>query len=129
LLLGGRSAAAYRRAGRLADGWISASAHDLTRIGETIDVIKQSAKEAGRDAGALRFVVRGVVRVGEAGQADRLPLSGSYDEVRQDFAGLAAQGVTEIFVDLNFDATRVGLDIDPAASMAHAEEVLTALAP
>jgi len=131
LLLGGKSQAAYRRAGRLADGWISASAHDLLRIGETIDVIKQSARDAGRDADAdaLRFIVRGVVRVGEAGQTDRMPLSGSYDEIRKDFADLAVQGVTEVFVDLNFDATRVGPAIDPAASMAHAEEVLVELAP
>jgi probable F420-dependent oxidoreductase len=129
LLLGGASPAAYRRVGRLADGWISASAQDLLRISETIDVIKQSAREAGRDEDALRFIVRGVVRIGAAGQPDRKTLSGSYEEVREDFARLAAQGVTEVFIDLNFDPARVGLTVDPASSMAHAEEVLTELAP
>jgi probable F420-dependent oxidoreductase len=129
LLLGGKSDAAYRRAGRLADGFISASAHDLSRIGETIDVVKQSARDAGRDAEALRFIVRGVVRVGEAGRADRPRLSGSYDEIREDLTFLESQGVTEVFADVNFVATRVGLDIDPVASMAHAEEVMDELAP
>ncbi len=33
LLLGGSAATALRRAGRVADGWISGSRHDLSRIG------------------------------------------------------------------------------------------------
>jgi probable F420-dependent oxidoreductase len=129
LLLGGGSAAAYRRVGRLADGWISASAHDLGRIGEPIEVIKASARDAGRDPQALRFIVRGVVRVREAGRPGRRPLSGSFDEVRGDLTGLAEQGVTEVFVDLNFDAEAVGPHIPAEESMARAEAALEALAP
>ncbi len=126
ILLGGMADAALRRAGRLAGGWISSSRADLTRIGEAIGVVRKAAADAGRDPEALRIVCRGVVKVrtGERG-----PLTGSLEEVRSDLAGLADKGVTETFVDLNFDPEIGSPDADPAASMGRAHEVLEALAP
>ncbi|MGE5765501.1 MAG: TIGR03619 family F420-dependent LLM class oxidoreductase, partial [Mycobacterium leprae] len=103
LLLGGSADAALRRAGRLADGWVSGSAADLSRIGESIAVVRDGARDAGRDASTLRFVVRGVVQVRPAGTAGRRALRGSLDEIRADLAALDQQGVTELFADLNFD--------------------------
>jgi probable F420-dependent oxidoreductase len=129
LLLGGSANAALRRAGRLADGWVSGSAADLSRIGESIAVVRDAAREAGRDPRALRFVVRGVVRVRAPGEADRRPLRGSLEEIRSDLAALAEQGVTELFVDLNFDPAIGSVDADPEASMRRAHEVLEGLAP
>ena len=129
ILLGGTAQPALRRAGRLADGWVSSSRADLTTIGASIEVVKAAAVEAGRDPGALRVVCRGVVRVRAHTGADRRPLTGSYDQIRADLADLEAQGVTEVFADLNFDPEVAGLEVDPAAAMTRAEEVLTALAP
>jgi probable F420-dependent oxidoreductase len=136
ILLGGQSERALRRAGRLADGWVSSSRADLTTIGASIDVVKAAAAEAGRDPDALRFVCRGAVRVQAAAAAptpepsgDRRPLTGSYDRIRADLDALAAQGVTEVFVDLNFDPEIGGLDVDPARALARATEILDALAP
>lgn len=129
ILLGGTSEPALRRAGRLSDGWISSSRADLRRIGESIGVVREAAAAAGRDPGALRFICRGVVRVRPPGAPGRRPLSGSHEEIRADFDALAAQGVTELFVDLNFDPEVGGLDADPAESMRRAEEALEALAP
>lgn len=129
LLLGGFADAALRRAGRLADGWVSGSAADLSRIGESIAVVRDAARQAGRDPAALRFVVRGVVRVRPAGREDRRPLRGSLDEIRSDLAALAEQGVTEVFVDLNFDPEVGSVGADPRASMRRAYNVLEALAP
>jgi probable F420-dependent oxidoreductase len=129
LLLGGSADPALRRAGRIADGWVSSSAEDLTRIDARIDLIKASAAEAGRDPEALRFIVRGVVKVRPAGAQDRRPLTGSFDEIRSDLDGLPAKGVTEVFLDLNFDPEVGVVDADPAESEARAEQVLTELAP
>ena len=50
-------------------------------------------------------------------------------EIRGDLSELAAQGITESFVDLNFDPEIGSPDADAAASMRRAEEVLEALAP
>ncbi|MHB8451536.1 MAG: TIGR03619 family F420-dependent LLM class oxidoreductase [Mycobacteriales bacterium] len=129
VLLGGMAEVALRRAGRLADGWVSSSRADLTAIGGQIDVVREAAREAGRDPAALRFVVRGVVALGPAGGADRAPLSGSAEEIRRDLAALAAHGVTEVFLDLNFNPRVGSPDADPAASVRHAEEVLETFAP
>ncbi len=129
LLLGGSVDAALRRAGRLADGWISSSGQDLRDIGRAAATVRAAAEEAGRDPAALRIICRGVVRVREAGRPDRRPLSGSYDEVRADLAVLAEQGVTEVFVDLNFDPQVGSVDADPEASVRRAQETLEALAP
>jgi len=130
LLMGGGAEAALKRIGRIADGWISSSRTDLTTIGESIDVVRVAATEAGRDPDVLRFVVRGVVRLTAeptSGEA-RIPLQGDADQIRADIDALAAQGVTEVFLDLNWDDSTVGA-ADPDAALANADAVLTQLAP
>jgi probable F420-dependent oxidoreductase len=129
LLLGGGAEAALRRVGRLADGWISASGQDLASMRAAIDVVREAAADAGRDPGALRFICRGVVRVRAAAGEQRRMLTGSLEQIRDDLADLAAQGVSEVFADLNFDEEIGVPEADPAASMGRAHEVLEALAP
>jgi len=131
LLLGGGAEAALRRVGRIADGWISASRHDLRSIGGDIAVMKQAAEQAGRDPAALRFIVRGVIdlRPAVGTSEDRRPLHGSAEQIRQDLAELAEQGVGEVFLDLNFDPKVGSPDADPAASLEYANKVLTEFAP
>jgi probable F420-dependent oxidoreductase len=129
VLLGGTADAALRRAGRMADGWISSSGQDLRSIGEAIETVQDGAREAGRDPGRLRFVCRGVVRLRPAGAADRRLLSGTWDEIRGDLALLAEQGVTETFLDLNFDPEVGTVDADPDASVERGRRMLAELAP
>jgi alkanesulfonate monooxygenase SsuD/methylene tetrahydromethanopterin reductase-like flavin-dependent oxidoreductase (luciferase family) len=129
LLLGGTARAALRRAGRLADGWVSGSTADLTKVGASIEVVREAAREAGRDPDRLRFVCRGAVKVRPGGRPDRAPLSGSFAEIRGDLEMLGDQGMTEVFVDLNFDPEIGAPDADPAEALRRAEEALEALAP
>ncbi|MCY7373308.1 MAG: TIGR03619 family F420-dependent LLM class oxidoreductase [Spirochaetaceae bacterium] len=130
LLLGGSADAALRRAGRLCDGWVSSSGQDLTSIGRAIEVVAEGARRAGRDPATLRHVCRGALRVrpGQRSSPRRRPLTGSYDEIRADLAVLADQGVTEVFLDLNFDPEVGTMDADAATSMRRGHEVLEALA-
>ena len=125
ILLGGAAPKALARAGRLTAGWISASRADLTALGDSIEIVRQGARDVGRDPAALRFVCRGVVRGGERTGL----LTGSLDEIRADLPTLAAQGMTETFVDLNFDPAVGNLDVAPETAMRRAHEVLEALAP
>ena len=99
ILLGGSAPAALRRAGRLADGWISRSGQDLSRLPEDIATVRSGAAAAGRDPAAVRIVCRGVVRPGARGPL----LSGSFAQIRLDVQRLAEFGVTELFYDLNWD--------------------------
>jgi probable F420-dependent oxidoreductase len=128
LLLGGAAEVSLRRAGRIADGWVSSSREDLAGIAPRVETVRSAAREAGRDPGALRFVVRGVTRVRPRAEGEeRPPLTGAYDEIRRDVAALAGRGVTDVFHDLNFDPEIV--TAEPEEAMRRAEETLEALAP
>lgn len=126
LLLGGTAEAALRRVGRLAAGWISSSRTDLSTIDESVAIIRAEAVRAGRDPEDLRFICRGVVKVRTR---ERGPLVGSLDEIRGDLRDLATRGITETFIDLNFDPEIGSPDADPSVSMRRAREVLEGLAP
>jgi probable F420-dependent oxidoreductase len=132
VLLGGMSRPAMERAGRIAEGWITSSRADLTKISEAAGVIRSAAASAGRDPGAVRIICRGVVLAGaEAKGPDggRRLLSGSYAQIREDAAWLAGQGVTELFYDLNWDPQVGNPSVAPQAAAERAGEILAALAP
>jgi probable F420-dependent oxidoreductase len=108
VLLGGAAAPALRRAGRLAQGWICSSQQDLTDLGARIETVRDGAREAGRDPEAVQIVVR-------------RPLLQTREQVLDDLVRLRAQGVTEVFLDLNL-SPRIP-DVE------YAERVLDAFAP
>jgi probable F420-dependent oxidoreductase len=133
VLLGGAAPRALARVGALADGWITSSRADLSRIGDGIAAIRAAAEQAGRDPAALRVICRGVVR---AGAPQRVPegggrvlLSGSFGDIRADTEWLGEQGVTEVFYDLNWDPLIGSPDADVAGASARATEILEELAP
>jgi len=130
VLLGGAAAPALRRAGRLAQGWICSSRQDLTDLGASIEIVRDGAHEAGRDPEAVQIVVRGVVDlVDDDPGEERGPLHGTREQVLDDLAALRAQGVTEVFLDLNL-SPRVNLPgVDVEAALENAERVLEAFGP
>jgi probable F420-dependent oxidoreductase len=131
ILLGGTAEVALRRAGRIADGWVTSSRADLSAIADSIAIVRQAATEAGRDPAAIRIICRGVVRpdeIADAGGGRRL-LSGSIAQIRDDVSWLAGRGVTEVFYDLNWDPLVGAPDADPAGAADRAASLLDALAP
>jgi probable F420-dependent oxidoreductase len=144
LLMGGSAAPALRRVGQIADGWISGSRQDLNKVSGDIAFMKATAREAGRDPELLRFIVRGVLQLdppqsgdesglGQSGTgsstAERRPLHGSVEQIRADFRRLHEVGVTELFIDLNFDPQIGSPEADPDESMRSAEHILDVFAP
>ncbi|MGH3304261.1 MAG: TIGR03619 family F420-dependent LLM class oxidoreductase [Streptosporangiaceae bacterium] len=132
ILLGGMARPALERIGRIADGWVTSSRTDLSKIDTLIAVVRESAAAAGRDPATLRYICRGVVRAGAPAtgpDGQRLPLSGSYDQIRTDTQRLGELGVTEVFYDLNWDPLIGSPDAPVAAATERAQEILHALAP
>jgi len=132
VMLGGLARPALERVGRIADGWITSSRTDLSRIGDLLAVVREAAAAAGRDPASLRVICRGVVRAGEpvAGpDGQRRLLSGSFEQIRADTQWLGEQGVTEVFYDLNWDPLVGNPDAKPDAAAGRALEILHALAP
>ena len=72
---------------------------------------------------------RGSVKVRDGVGSGRPLLTGTLSQIRADFATLAAQGITELFVDLNFDPEIGSPDADPAESRRRADAALDAFAP
>ncbi len=130
VLLGGAAEPALPRAGRLAQGWISSSRQDLHRIAASVRTVREGAGEAGRDPDAVTILVRGLVELlDDDPGSGRQPLQGTHEQVLDDLVGLRAQGVTEVFLDLNF-SPRVGDPVaDVDAALDYAERVLDAFAP
>ncbi len=130
VLLGGAAPAALRRAGRLAQGWISSSRQDLDRIPHSIGLVRDGAREAGRDPDRIRVVVRALVDLVDDDPGPwRRPFHGTHEQVHDDLAHLGNQGVTDVFVDLNFSPLVGSPDVDAEVATAEAERVLAALAP
>lgn len=130
VLVGGAAPAALRRAGRLAQGWIGSTRQDLDTLGASVALVREGAREAGRDPAAVRILLRAVVDLTDADPGPgRRPFHGTREQVVEDLADVRRRGAGEVFVDLNF-SPRVGSpDVDADDAMAEAEHVLHALAP
>jgi probable F420-dependent oxidoreductase len=129
ILVGGYSEAAIRRAVTLADGYIGGNV-PLGQVAPLVRRLSEAAAEAGRDPGTLHVVSRGSVRLDERPHGeDRRPLYGSLDEIREDVERYQEAGLTELFLDLNFDPRIASPDSDPRASLERALELMHALAP
>jgi probable F420-dependent oxidoreductase len=132
VLLGGLARTALERAGRIAEGWVTSSRTDLSRIGEGIATVRSAAEAARRDPAAVRVICRGVVRAGQEAtgpDGKRLLLSGSCEQIRADTEWLGEQGVTEVFYDLNWDPLIGSPTVAEAAATERAGELLDALKP
>lgn len=132
ILLGGVGPSALRQAARIADGWLSGSATDLTKIAADIALVREAARDSGKDPAAIRVVHRGVVRVGASRaeiDGERTRLTGSVDQIRSDTVWLSEQGIDELFYDLNWDPLIGNPDVSEPEAVARAEEILESLAP
>src|SRR3954453_16457567 len=127
ILLGGSAEPALKRAGRIADGWISASRFEAARVPAAVETIRTAARDAGRDPADVRVIIRGSVKVRDT-DSDT-PLTGTVDKIKRDMTDYADAGVTELFVDLNFDDQIGNPEADPAESMRRAHAALEAFAP
>jgi probable F420-dependent oxidoreductase len=127
VLVGGTAEPALRRAGRLADGWISSSGFALDKLPWAIETLRAARADVGKTMDGFRVVVRGVVRVRD--EDGERPFTGPVEKVRRDMDVYASHGVTELFVDLNFDEEIGNPDADPAESLRRAHAALEAFAP
>jgi probable F420-dependent oxidoreductase len=113
--------AVVRRAVTLGDGFNGGNV-PLARVAPLVKEIKDAARAAGRDPASLQIVSRGSFVLHDAPQGkDRRPLWGTLDEIREDVARYAEAGLTELFLEGNFDPRGPSLD--------RAHSVMRALAP
>ncbi|MFJ8041295.1 LLM class flavin-dependent oxidoreductase [Kitasatospora sp. NPDC096147] len=102
LLLGGTSPGALERAGRRADGWLGVGL-PLPALTALWDTVRRHAEAAGRDAGALRLVLRvdPVLTPAEDGQ---VPGRGTPHQLVAYLASAVRELGAEPLIDLHFAA-------------------------
>src|SRR5215813_1783077 len=94
----------------------------LQQVAPLVADIKAAAEKAGRNPATLHVVSRGSFQLHASPQGkDRRPLWGTLSEIREDVTRYAEAGLTELFLEANFDPRGVNLE--------RALEVLEALAP
>jgi probable F420-dependent oxidoreductase len=121
ITVGGYGEAAVRRAVTLADGFNGGNV-PLDQVAPLVKRLRDEAAAAGRDPEGLHVVSRGTFVLHDRPQGgDRRPLWGTLDEIREDVQRYADAGLTELFLEGNFDPRGPSLD--------RALTVLTALAP
>jgi probable F420-dependent oxidoreductase len=102
LLVGGYNEAVLRRAATLGDGYTGGNI-PLADLAGVVARVRAAARTAGRDPERFPIVCRGSFRLtDEPLGAGRRALSGSLDEIREDIRRYADAGVSELFLDPNF---------------------------
>jgi probable F420-dependent oxidoreductase len=103
ITFGGYGSAAVKRAVALADGFMGGNV-PLHEVEPLVDELRVAAAAAGRDLASLHIVARGTFRLFDTPQgAGRRPLFGTVDEIRADIALYRQAGLTELFLEPNFD--------------------------
>jgi probable F420-dependent oxidoreductase len=102
LLVGGYSDAVLRRAAALGDGYTGGNI-PLADLEVVVTRVRSAARASGRDPARFPIVCRGSFRLTpESLGGARRALCGSADEIREDIQRYAGAGVTELFLDPNF---------------------------
>ena len=121
LLLGGYHPEALRRAAELCDGYTGGNI-PLADLRPTVARVREAAAAAGRDPARFPIVCRGSFNLTPAPLGgERRALWGSSAQIREDLARYAEAGVTQVFLEPNFQPG--------GADLARALAQLEALAP
>lgn len=121
ITLGGYAPAVIKRAAALTDGYNGGNV-PLARVAPLVKELHVAAEATGRDPQSLHIVSRGTFQLHDSPQgADRRTLWGSLEEIREDLHRYAEAGLTELFLEANFDPK--------GAELGRMLDVMTALAP
>ena len=99
--------AALKRVATVADGW-NPVAIPVDGMVQMFGVIKQMAKEAGRDPSSLQMIVRANIDITDTALGkDRMIFTGTLDQIKEDVAACKRIGADELIFDVTFYAQSV----------------------
>ena len=102
LLVGGYADAVFRRAVTLADGYTGGNV-PFPAMADIVARVRRAAERSDRDPATVPIVCRGAFGLTPLStDGGRRPLTGSVAQIREDLARYAELGVTEMFLDPNF---------------------------
>ncbi|HYE92035.1 MAG TPA: LLM class flavin-dependent oxidoreductase, partial [Terriglobales bacterium] len=102
ITIGGYGPVVVKRAVTLGDGFNGGNV-PLDRVIPVVQELHAAATAAGKDPRKLLVVSRGSFHVFDTPQGkERRPLMGSLEEIREDIERYARAGLTELFLEPNF---------------------------
>ena len=102
ITVGGYGPVVVKRAVTLGDGFNGGNV-PLKNVIPVVNELHAAARAAGKDPKRLHVVSRGSFHVFDTPQGkDRRPLMGTLDEIREDIQRYADAGLTELFLEPNF---------------------------
>jgi probable F420-dependent oxidoreductase len=121
IIVGGYGMAAVRRAVTFGDGFNGGNV-PFDRVAPLVQALREEAERAGRDPARLQIVCRGMFRPYDAPRGRvRRPLFGSLQEIIEDVRRYAELGLTELFLEANFELHSWPVE--------HTLDIMAALAP
>ena len=110
ITVGGYAPSALRRAATLADGYNGGNIPFAAMVA-TLRQLAEAAASVGKDPASLSVVCRGSFQVHETSRGpDRRALWGTLSEIRDDIRRYADLGVTELFLEANFQPGGASLE-------------------
>ena len=129
ILVGGYADAAFRRAVTVGSGYVAGNL-PLDQTAPLVARVADAAERAGRDPTGLQVVSRGRVELTAEPQGPgRRPLVGTLDEIHEDVGRYREAGLSELFLEFNFDPRLTAPASDPDAALQHVLSLLEVLAP
>jgi probable F420-dependent oxidoreductase len=110
ITIGGYGPTVIKRAVTLGDGFNGGNV-PLAQVAPLVAQVMDAARAIGRDPESLHIVSRGSYVVHDTAQGkERRPLWGSLAEIREDIEHYAEAGLTELFLEPNFQPGGAKLD-------------------
>jgi probable F420-dependent oxidoreductase len=110
IYLAGYAPSALERVARLADGWLPAGM-PLANVGPMMDQVRELAKTAGRDPGALQLVLLDFPTVLERSPGEgRQDFVGTLDEIGRDVAAARDLGAAGLIFAFGYPTGDLSLD-------------------
>jgi probable F420-dependent oxidoreductase len=115
ITIGGYSKTVLRRAATLADGYNGGNI-PFAQMADVLRQLTKASESVGKDPASLAIVCRGSFQVHDTAQGSgRRPLWGTIEEIREDIRRYADAGVTELFLEANFQPGGANVDRGLAA--------------
>jgi probable F420-dependent oxidoreductase len=111
IILGGFAPGTFSRIAKYADGWLPVAGFGpIEQIAQAISGIREGARKAGRDQSDIRVVVLSYpIVLDSSPQQQRLPMTGTIEQIGSDIEQMKAMGVDHIIFGYSFSP--LGKDI------------------
>lgn len=121
IYLGGFTPKTFSRIAKYANGWLGVVFGPLEYLDNSVKMLRDEAKRAGRDPNEVKIIVLTSPQVRDSGsKGERFPMTGTIEEVGSDLQRMKGMGVDHVIFGYNFspEGRDIGRVIDISKQLA-----------